>query len=85
MVWQDAMGFVAGAIMTGSMIPQVIRLFRLKSAKEISLLFTWLFFIGTACWLAYGILFGLPPVIFWNAVTLVSAGAMLFAKLKYGR
>ncbi len=85
MVWQDIMGILGGALMTGAMIPQVYRLFKLKSAREISFVFTLLFFVGTACWLTYGILFGLPPVIFWNAVSLVLAAGMLFAKVKYGR
>jgi len=84
MAWQELLGFVGGALMTAATIPQVRRLFKLKSAHEISLPFTWLFVLGTTCWLSYGILLSLPPVILWNAITLVSACAMLYAKLKYG-
>ncbi len=70
--------------MTLGFIPQVWRLFKLKSAREISLPFTILFLLGTACWLIYGILFGLAPVILWNAISLALGLAMLYAKLKYG-
>lgn len=83
MSWQEILGFFSGAIMTFSMIPQVWRLFKLKSAREISLPFTLLFLIGTTCWLCYGIVLSLAPVILWNAVTLVSATAMVYAKFKF--
>lgn len=82
---EEILGFIAGALMTVGFVPQVWRLYKLKSAKEISLPFTSLFLVGTVLWLSYGILRGLPPVILWNAITLFLGGAMLFAKLKYGK
>ena len=85
MIWEEFLGFVGGALVTTGFIPQVWRLFKLKSAHEISLLFTLLFLLGVTCWLVYGISLGLPPVILWNAITLVLACAILYAKLKYGR
>jgi MtN3 and saliva related transmembrane protein len=85
LTWQELLGFISGALMTFSMIPQVWRLFKLKSAREISLPFTLFFLIGTICWLSYGIVLSLAPVILWNAVTLVSAGAMLYAKIKFNK
>ena len=85
MVWQEVLGLVAGAAITVGFIPQVWRLFRLRSAKEISLPFTILLLVGMSCWLAYGATLGLPSVIIWNAIALVLALAMLYAKIKYGR
>ena len=83
--WAEILGFIAGALMTLGFMPQVWRLYKLKSAKEISLPFTSLFLAGTILWLSYGVLLRLTPVILWNAITLFLGGAMLFAKLKYGR
>ncbi len=83
MSWQELLGFISGAIMTTSMIPQVWRLFKLKSSREISLPFTLFFLVGTVCWLSYGIVLSLAPVILWNAATLVSACAMVYAKFKF--
>lgn len=85
MVWQEFLGFGGGLFITVGFIPQVWRLFRLKSAREISLPFTSLFLLGTASWLAYGVLRGLAPVILWNVISLGLMSAMLYAKLKYGR
>ncbi|MFC1986947.1 SemiSWEET family sugar transporter [Chloroflexota bacterium] len=81
----DFLGSIAGALVTCSMIPQLIRIFRLKSAREISTLFTALLLIGVTTWLAYGIILSLMPVIIWNAVGAVLAAVLLYAKLKYGR
>jgi MtN3 and saliva related transmembrane protein len=42
------------------------------------------FSLGVALWLVYGILKQEPPIILWNAATLVLAGAILTMKLKFG-
>jgi MtN3 and saliva related transmembrane protein len=76
-------GFIAGAITTIGFLPQVIRVYKLRSTLEISLTFAILFIIGLGCWLAYGIFLGLPPVILWNSISLVLALALLYAKLRF--
>jgi len=81
----EVLGLVAGALTTGGFIPQVVRVYRLKSAREISLLFTTLFLVGISFWMVYGIYFGLLSVIIWNAITAILGGLLLFAKLKYGK
>ena len=79
------LGFIAGALLTVGFLPQVIRVYQLRSAHEISLIFTVLLLIGLICWVAYGIFFRLPSVIIWNSIAAALAVALLFAKLKYGR
>ncbi len=85
MVWKELLGFLGGALITIAFIPQIWRLFKLKSAREISLPFTLLFLLGGIFWLSYGVLSKLPSVILANAVSLVLVAAMLYAKLKYGK
>ena len=85
MDWKELIGFVGGLLTTMGMIPQVWRLFKLKSAREISLTFSLLFNIGIGFWLSYGILQGLLSVIIWNGISLVLGCGMLYAKLKWGR
>ena len=82
---QEGLGFIAGVLVTVALVPQVFRVFRLKSAIEISLPFTILLLVGMLCWLGYGILFQLFPIIFWNAVGAGLVATLLSAKLKYGR
>ncbi|MDP2930986.1 MAG: SemiSWEET family transporter [Chloroflexota bacterium] len=81
----ELLGFAAGVLSTFSVVPQLIRVFKLKSAREISTLFTLMLLLGIILWLAYGIYFMLLPVILWNAISTVLVGTLLAAKLKYGR
>jgi len=83
--FEESLGFVAGAFVTCSLIPQLIRVFRLRSAREISILFTTLLLVGLILWLAYGVSFRLAPVILWNVVGTILVAILLYAKLKYGR
>ncbi len=85
MDWKELLGFIGGALTTMGFVPQVWRLFRLRSAHEISLPFTIFFLVGIAFWLSYGISLGLLSVIIWNAITFGLGFAMLYAKLRYGK
>lgn len=81
----EYIGLVVGGIVTLGLIPQVVRVFKLKSAREISALFSILFLVGMILFLVYGILLNLRPIILWNSIGLVLVAALLFGKLKYGR
>jgi MtN3 and saliva related transmembrane protein len=84
MNWQELLGIFGGLLGNIGIIPQVARLFRYKSAREISLPFLYLWIASTICWLTYGILFSLFSLIFWNSITLILACLMLYAKFKWG-
>jgi MtN3 and saliva related transmembrane protein len=84
MDFREIFGLVAGALTTGGFVPQVLRVFRMRSAIEISLPFTILFAIGTTAWLSYGIVLGAFPLILWNSIALCLGLALLFAKLRWG-
>jgi MtN3 and saliva related transmembrane protein len=81
----ESRGFVAGLLVTFSMVPQIIRVFKLRSAREISLLFTSALLLGLIVWLVYGLYLGLLPVIIWNAIGAALAATLLYAKMRYGR
>lgn len=81
----EALGWIAGAFTTFSFIPQVIRVLKLKSAREISLLFSTLLLIGVFIWLGYGIAQRLWPLVLWNSMGAILNGILLYAKLRYGR
>lgn len=85
MISPETLGFIGGGIITGSLIPQVHRVFKLKSAHDISLLFTIMLLIGLIFWVNYGLAFNLAPIILWNSISLGLAVLLLYAKLKYGR
>jgi MtN3 and saliva related transmembrane protein len=81
----EYLGIIAGVFTTFAVLPQIIRVYKLKSAHEISLIFTASMLIGVIFWLAYGIVLGLISLIIWNSIGIVLNSWLLFAKLKYGR
>jgi MtN3 and saliva related transmembrane protein len=78
-------GSVAAVCTTGAFVPQVARVWRLRSAKEISLTTFIAFSVGTFTWLVYGLLIGSVPVIIANAATLILSLTMVSMKLNYDR
>ena len=76
-------GTVAAFCTTAAFVPQLIRVWKRKSARDISLWMFLLFNLGLVCWLVYGVGIGSPPVIAANAVTLVLALTILALKLKF--
>ena len=81
----EYLGYIGGAITTFCYVPQIIRIFRLQSAKEISLIFNILSLVGFVIWLLYGIFLSLTPMILWNSIGVITVATLLYAKLKYGR
>ena len=85
MDWQQIFGLFAGGLIAVSYIPQIWKLFKLKSAKEISLPFSLLQLCGGLMWLVYGLILSLPAVIITNIANVILICLLLNAKIKYGK
>ena len=85
MLFSEILGLLGGALVTLGYIPQLVRILKLKSAREISLPFTLSLLLGSVCWFTYGVLLGLMPIILWNSAGIVFLCMILYGKLKYGR
>jgi len=83
MEWITVIGLMAGSLTTISFLPQAIKTWKSKSAKDISLTMFLSFCIGVILWIIYGLFIMDIPVIVTNIVTLILAGTILFFKLKY--
>ena len=79
----DSIGLVAGLLTTTAFIPQVLKIYRSKSGKDISARMFSLFSAGIVLWLVYGILLRSLPLILSNAVTLVLSLTIISLKLRY--
>jgi len=75
-------GSLAGALTTIAFIPQVIRTWKTRSARDISLVTYLLFSCGVLLWLIYGILLQAMPVILANGVTLLLSASILALKIR---
>ncbi|MDD5693627.1 MAG: SemiSWEET transporter [Patescibacteria group bacterium] len=76
-------GFFAGALTTGCLIPQIIQTHKTKSAKDFSLFYLVALIIGVASWVIYGILLKDFPIILANIIALILISFILYTKLKY--
>ena len=76
-------GYVAGALTVGSFLPQVIRAWRTKQTKDLSVLTFVLLITAGALWITYGVLESDRPVIITNGGMVALNCAILVAKLRY--
>ena len=80
----DYTGYAAAFCTTSAYVPQVLRVWRTRSTKDISLKMFLVLVTGLILWLAYGFWRGKMPLIIANAVTLVLAGIILYFKIRHG-
>lgn len=77
------LGLVAGFLTTIAFVPQVVKTWRTKSARDLSLVMFSLFCAGVFLWMIYGFMINELPVILWNIITLMLALIILFFKLRF--
>ena len=81
----EALGYVAAFFTTAAYLPQLLRVVRLRSARDISLPTFMMFAIGVFLWTLYGVYTDSSPIIVCNSITLVLALAIVVLKLRYDR
>jgi len=79
----ESLGYGAGLLTTMAFVPQVLQIYKTKSAKDVSLAMFLLFTLGVAMWLVYGIITNSFPVVAANSVTLALSGVILYFKFRY--
>jgi MtN3 and saliva related transmembrane protein len=81
----DMLGMLAGTISAIVFLPQVVKTWRSRSAKDISFLMFSLATVSVILWLIYGILIKNGPVIYTNSCVLVLSVVMLYLKIKFNK
>ena len=76
-------GYIAGALTTISFVPQVIKAWKMKETRDLSLAMLLLFAAGILLWTFYGIWTGSMPIILANVVTFVLILVLLGMKIRY--
>jgi MtN3 and saliva related transmembrane protein len=76
-------GYVAGTLTTISFVPQVVRAWRLKETRDISLAMLLLFAAGIFLWTLYGFWVASPPIILANVITFLLIIVLLAMKLRF--
>ena len=84
MLW-EILGFLAAFLTMFGFLPQVIKIYRTKSVKDLSLLAILQFILGIFLWLIYGIHLKNVVIILANSVTFLVLLAALILFLKYSK
>lgn len=79
----EILGIAAGTITSITFLPQVVQIWKTKSAKDISLQMLLLLILGVSMWLAYGIIQAVPSIIYTNSMVLIMSLVMLYFKFKF--
>ena len=77
-------GYAAAVLTTLAFLPQVIRIWKLRETRDLSLPTFLMFTTGVFFWLVYGSLTGDIPIAIANVVTLILAVIILGFKFRYG-
>lgn len=77
-------GFAAALFSITSFLPQVVRAWRTRETKDLSLATLSLLASGAVLWSVYGVMIDDVPVLVTNVSILVSLVLLLVAKLRFG-
>ena len=77
------LGLVAGTLTTLAFLPQLLKIWQTKSAKDISFNTLVMFNIGILLWLIYGIYLNALPIILANLFTLIFNMIIVWLKIRY--
>ena len=83
MDFTELVGFIAGASTTFSFLPQVLKTWKTRHTKDLSLALLSLLLLGTLLWLYYGVMLQSFPVIIANFITFIFVFVLLCFKLRY--
>jgi MtN3 and saliva related transmembrane protein len=79
------LGLVAGLMTTIGFVPQIIKGYRSKSMRDVSLIMPILLAVGMLFWLIYGIWLDSLPLVLWNAIALILNLIIIVLILRYNR
>jgi MtN3 and saliva related transmembrane protein len=77
------LGLAAGTLTTISFVPQVVRVWKSRSTKDLSLGMFLLFTLGVLLWSIYGFILMQWPIILANVITLCLSCIILWFKVRY--
>jgi MtN3 and saliva related transmembrane protein len=77
------LGLTAAAFTTVCLLPQLLKVYKTKSTKDISTFMFALYCCGVFLWLVYGLYLSNLPIVIANSLAFIQAAVILMLKLKY--
>jgi MtN3 and saliva related transmembrane protein len=79
----EILGLVAGTITSVTFLPQVVKIWQTKSAKDLSVMMLLLLMLGVVLWLIYGLVVMSAAIIYTNSMVLAMSLIMLYFKVRF--
>lgn len=79
----ESLGLIAGCLTTSAFVPQVVKTYRTRSVKDISLRMYVFMCTGILLWIIYGALIGSVAVIAANIASLILTVSILGMKVAF--
>ena len=78
MATYDLLGYVAGALTTFAIVPQIRKVWRTRAAGDISVSTVAVLLCGVVLWTLYGVITNAWPIIITNGIAVVLDTSLLF-------
>ncbi|MBI5794539.1 hypothetical protein HZA87_05700 [Candidatus Uhrbacteria bacterium] len=79
------LGYVAGALVVISLLPQTIKTYKTKLVRDISLWRYIIYVVGLILWITYAVIIHNGPVAVTNSIGLLLALCILWMKISYSK
>ena len=79
----ELLGYMGGGLVTISLLPQVIKSFKTKSTKDISVIYTLVLMTGLTLWVVYAMLNSIVPLMVFASIELLITTSLFVLKLIY--
>lgn len=79
----EVIGVIAAVLTTAAYVPQVYKVWKEKSAKEVSLTMYLVMLTGLILWLIYGVMIDSFAIKLANTVTIILVSSIIYFKIRY--
>jgi MtN3 and saliva related transmembrane protein len=84
-IFIEFIGWIAAICTTFAFIPQVLKVSKTRSVKDISVSMYFVFCSGVFMWVIYGFYLNSIPIVLANTITFGLAAAILIMKIKWNK
>jgi MtN3 and saliva related transmembrane protein len=85
MFWIELIGYIAGFFTLLNILPQIVKTYRTKRAKDLSYLMIITYAISMILWVIYAFLINSLPIIITNGIAFIMSLIQLGLMVKYNR
>ncbi|MDC9723654.1 MAG: SemiSWEET transporter [Urechidicola sp.] len=81
----EIIGLLAATLTTASFVPQVLKVWRTKEVKNLSLTMYSAMLAGVILWFTYGVLINSISIILANIITAILVSCIIYFRIRYSK